>query len=362
VYDEIKTANKSPAKDNIWYDFRWGHDIGGHKGGELITEVETVEGNVHGGGSRKAFLDGLVAVVPEGVTTQFGKKVVNVVGDGKGVKIDFADGSEARADAVVGCDGIRSNARKVLLGDVEAAKARYTGKYAYRKVVPMKKAVEAVGTEVENRQMYLGTGGHVLTFPIRNGVALNIVAFKNDDNSEGWEDKQWVLPSSREAVLKDFEGWHEKPTKILELIDEPDKWALFEHPACATYTHSTLPFCLLGDAAHATTPHLGAGAGFAIEDAYILSELLKSLDPKSLNAANLNKAMKAYDEVRRPRSQELVVRSRKQGMLLDMMTEDGSEVEDWQPKLISELVPSPYWVWGVDFADMLESGKRILKA
>ena len=146
------------------------------------------------------------------------------------------------------------------------------------------------------------------------------------------------------------------------MINEPDKWALFEHPACTTYTHPTLPFCLLGDAAHATTPHLGAGAGFAIEDVYILSGLLHSLDPKSMSAVDLNKAMKAYDKVRRPRSQELVVRSRKQGMLLDLMMEDGSEVEDWKPKLNAELAPSAHWVWGVDFVEMLESAKRMLNA
>jgi len=31
---------------------------------------------------------------------------------------------------------------------------------------------------------------------------------------------------------------------------------------------------LIGDAAHATTPHLGQGAGMAIEDAIVLSEEL----------------------------------------------------------------------------------------
>jgi 2-polyprenyl-6-methoxyphenol hydroxylase-like FAD-dependent oxidoreductase len=33
---------------------------------------------------------------------------------------------------------------------------------------------------------------------------------------------------------------------------------------------------LIGDAAHATTPHLGQGAGMAIEDAVVLSEELKA--------------------------------------------------------------------------------------
>jgi salicylate hydroxylase len=149
---------------------------------------------------------------------------------------------------------------------------------------------------------------------------------------------------------------------IKQLVDEPDKWALFEHPACTTYTHSTMPFCILGDAAHATTPHLGAGAGFAIEDAYILSGLLHSLDPDSLSAAGLHKAMKVYDQVIRPRSQELVVRSRMQGMLLDLMTEDESKVEDWKLKLVAEIEPAAQWVWRIDLEDMLEGAKTMMNA
>ena len=36
---------------------------------------------------------------------------------------------------------------------------------------------------------------------------------------------------------------------------------------------------LIGDAAHATTPHLASGAGLAIEDAVVLGELLRSAKP-----------------------------------------------------------------------------------
>jgi 2-polyprenyl-6-methoxyphenol hydroxylase-like FAD-dependent oxidoreductase len=36
---------------------------------------------------------------------------------------------------------------------------------------------------------------------------------------------------------------------------------------------------LIGDAAHATTPHLASGAGMAIEDAIVLGELLRRATP-----------------------------------------------------------------------------------
>ena len=42
---------------------------------------------------------------------------------------------------------------------------------------------------------------------------------------------------------------------FFQLIDEPEKWALFNHLPAPTYAKGNL--CILGDAAHATTPHLG---------------------------------------------------------------------------------------------------------
>ncbi len=92
----------------------------------------------------------------------------------------------------------------------------YSGKYAYRKVVDMKKAVDAVGPEVENRQMYLGNGRHVLTFAIRGGRMLNVVAFK-DAGGTPWTQRQWVVPSSREALMRDFAGCGDTASKILEV-------------------------------------------------------------------------------------------------------------------------------------------------
>jgi 2-polyprenyl-6-methoxyphenol hydroxylase-like FAD-dependent oxidoreductase len=48
---------------------------------------------------------------------------------------------------------------------------------------------------------------------------------------------------------------------------------------------------LLGDAVHATTPHLGQGAGMAIEDAIVLAEELERHD-------EVETALRAYRERR----------------------------------------------------------------
>ncbi|PID68483.1 MAG: monooxygenase, partial [Flavobacteriia bacterium] len=56
--------------------------------------------------------------------------------------------------------------------------------------------------------------------------------------------------------------------------------------------------CLIGDAAHATTPNMGQGACQAIEDAYVLSECLDKYE--------INKAFKEYQKLRLPKAHQVV--------------------------------------------------------
>lgn len=54
---------------------------------------------------------------------------------------------------------------------------------------------------------------------------------------------------------------------------EPSAWAIHAvHPPLDTYVRRRV--ALLGDAAHGMPPHLGAGAGQAIEDSRTLVQLL----------------------------------------------------------------------------------------
>lgn len=219
AYDKAKTPNMGPEKAaNIWYEMRFGN---GPRAGELIAEVPSEQGFAHCNASRAQFLANLVALLSKDVEVHFGKRVIDVQEDDelefRKMRVRFEDGTDVNADAVIGCDGIRSACRRILFGEEDkSANAVYSGKYAYRKVVDMKRAIRVVGPEAQNRQMYLGKGGHILTFPIRNGKALNIAAFRDAEGAP-WTQRQWVIPSSRDAILRDFDGWAEYPINILKV-------------------------------------------------------------------------------------------------------------------------------------------------
>lgn len=334
-YGKRATSNAYKEKEAVWFDFLAGMDCGIGKAGEKVATViagGTGNSSIH----RAHFLDELVALVPYKNVT-FGKRVMEVEELEDGVRLHFADGGKAEASAVVGCDGVKSNLRHIVLGkEDETAHPTFTGKYAYRGLIPMEKAVGLLGDDLaRNSVMWLGNHAHVLTFPIEKGEIMNVVAFCTKKNGK-WENEKWVLPMDREDMERDFQDWGESVKKILGLMEKPDLWALFDYPHSKTYFKGRT--CLSGDAAHASTPHQGAGAGMALEDAYVLSSLLGAVQKSS----DIESAFRAFDAVRRPRTQKLVTTSRDAGELYEL-EEEG--VEDDADKLRERLSTRYRWIW-----------------
>jgi len=302
---------------------------------------------------RAHFLDELVSLIPSGRAT-FGKKVNDIVDlpDGEGVRISFADGSTATASIAIGTDGIKSNIRPIVIGKTNpAAKATFTGKYAYRGLIPMNKAAELLGDErARNAQMYLGYNGHILTFPIEKGNTMNVVAFRTEPSGK-WENDQWVLPMDRSKMEEDFSDWGSNPKSILSLMEKPDLWALFDHPPAPTYYKGRV--CLSGDSAHASTPHQGAGAGMALEDAYILSNVLGRV--KDGNDNEIAAAFEAYNATRKERSQKLVTTSRKVAEIYEFQRA-GDKAEDVKAALDDWYK----WIWQHDLEKDLQEAFRIM--
>lgn len=86
----------------------------------------------------------------------------------------------------------------------------------------------------------------------------------------------------------------------------------------------------MGDAAHATTPWQGSGAGMSIEDSMILSTLLS----RATSTTEAKAALRAYDEARRPRTQRIVESSRTTGDIMTGRGEKGLVLSELQKSLL----------------------------
>jgi salicylate hydroxylase len=143
AYNQVCTKNMWPSKQKVWFDYLDGHADSTDKAAFTISN-ELGQNGVH----RARFLDNLVKLLPSGVA-RFGKRLstVTTLADGK-QEMRFEDGSRAQADAVIGCDGIKSQVRQIMFGARSPfAKPSYTFKYAYRGLVAMHDAVGAIGEE-----------------------------------------------------------------------------------------------------------------------------------------------------------------------------------------------------------------------
>lgn len=130
------------------------------------------------------------------------------------------------------------------------------------------------------------------------------------------------------------------------MLDQPDQWALFNHEAATTFRKGSV--VLLGDAAHATTPHQGAGAGQAVEDALFLAGLLEKASKEGISFAE---AFEIYDSVRRPRTQRVVSTSRACGDTYAMTGPAGNN----NALLRQELLHRFNWIWEYDVEKELQA-------
>lgn len=310
AFEKVVTKNTWPSKQHVWFDYLNGYDKDLKEAGHQDA-VFTITSSVGLNGVHRAhYLDEMVKLLPHDKAV-FGKRLRTITekDDGKLV-MHFEDESQAEADAVIGCDGIKSRVRQIMFGEKNpCAHPSYTHKYAYRGLVPMEKAVEAIGEErAKNSCMHVGPGSHVLTFPINHGQILNIVAFHTNDDD--WPDySRLTRPAKREDALKDFEGFGPNVTALLELTKpDLDVWAIFDLGDNPVPKFNKGRVCITGDAAHASSPHHGAGAGFCIEDSAILATILA--DENIQSAADIEAAFTVFDAHRRERTQWLVQSSR----------------------------------------------------
>ncbi|KAF2177526.1 mannitol 1-phosphate dehydrogenase [Zopfia rhizophila CBS 207.26] len=362
-YKKHATFNENRERDDTFVTFRYGMDSrngNGRKAGDLIWHLEDIwmpenakklgvrtRSCIH----RARFLDQLVALLPEGITS-FGKSFerINTLEDGT-VKLCFSDGSTALASAAIGCDGVKSKARDFVCG--ASVQATYAGEYAYRAMVPRAEAEKALGKELAcNGQLYCGYGAYIVTYPVEHGEFTNMVAIPHEKgDSWTWTQAEWTVPATRQEFLRHFEGWYPPLIDAIARYCQPQKWALFSLRHSEPYYKGRL--CLLGDSAHATTPHLGAGAGMAMEDAYILSNLIASMN----STDEIEKAFHAFDAVRRPRTQQLIENSLVAGLATDFIMPG---IEDDVDLLKGEFEAWYKWLWHEVLEYQLEKAKGML--
>lgn len=353
-YELIADRTAAPWQD-IWFEWRRGEDAG-YLGASEAKGVG--QSSVH----RADFLDALATRLPEGVAS-FDKRALRVEEQGERVRVHFADGSAHECDVLIAADGIKSSIRDYVLEGLgqPLVSPRFSGTCAYRGMIDsqqLRAAYRAAGVDehlINVPQMYLGLDAHILTFPVKQGRLINVVAFISDRSvaEPVWpQDTPWVKTTSQAQMLEAFAHWGDAVRVLLECIPAPTLWALHELDELSCYVHGRVG--LIGDAAHAMLPHQGAGAGQGLEDAWLLAQLLA--DPRVTEASPIE-VLKVYDEIRRPRACRVQRTSHEAGELYEYRAQN---VEGDEALMSSTLATRFDWLWNHDMAADLANAQAKL--
>ena len=250
------------------------------------------------------------SAIGAGAHVRLGVTATALDDDGQGVLARFSDGSEGRFDLAIGADGVFSDTRRMILPDAPAPE--FTGQSVWRYNLPRP-------PEVDGLRAYDGPIGVGLV-PLSDSLMYIYVTTPEPGNPRyPREGLAAAMRSRLEAA----------PPGIAELVPAiiDDDEVVYKPQECIFLDGAWHKgrIVLLGDAVHATTPHLGQGAGMAIEDAVVLAdELARAEAPEP--------AFRAYRDRRFARCEFTVRNSR---AICDAQLGKGPPVD--QARLTGEL-------------------------
>lgn len=231
------------------------------------------------------------------------------------------------ADALIGCDGLRSAVRESVFVTSEP---RWTGQVAFRATLPAKPVSEHL--RLAPTAVTVGPSHIFVRYFIRKGTTVNVVSIAQ---SEAWKEEGWSYPATLEELHQEHQGWNEDVQAIINSVPESElfKWALYDREPLDSWTSGRVT--LAGDAAHPMLPFLGMGAAMAFEDAVVLCRCVGAYD-------DIQIALSRYERVRLQRGNATLLDSRHHGQLLQNPNPESLGWQDKEPDQNLEWVRYKY--------------------
>jgi 6-hydroxynicotinate 3-monooxygenase len=211
------------------------------------------------------------------------------------VRLTFANGATAVADAVIGADGVHSTVRNMLFG---AASLNFTGRIAYRTTFP---AALLDGSKIDDCTKWWGEDRHIVIYYVKPDRSE--VYFVTSQPEPEFKIESWSAKGDVRELRRAFVGFDTQVGNVLAACPDVHKWALVDRDALDRWTQGNVT--LLGDACHPMTPYMAQGAAMAMEDAAVLSRCLDGVARDGITAA-----FRRFETTRKPRTTRVQQTSR----------------------------------------------------
>ncbi|KAJ0419705.1 hypothetical protein BJY00DRAFT_324237 [Aspergillus carlsbadensis] len=228
----------------------------------------------------------------------------------------LASGEEIKADVLIGADGIKSVVRPYVVGDAAFTTARPSGLSAFRFTIDadtIKANLNEIPAIMDSTKpaslavvdSYDGSKRSLVIYPCRNFELLNFGCICPDDMLQASATESWTATGDKEEMLSIFHDFPEWVLRLLRLASNLRLWQLRDQDPLPNYVKGRT--VLIGDAAHAMTPHQGQGGTQAVEDAEGFRLLLAS----DVTYEVVPQLLRDWDSVRRPRASQIQNHTRK---------------------------------------------------
>ena len=232
------------------------------------------------------------------------------LGQGQGVRFTLANGETAEADVLVGSDGIWSAVRNHMYqeGGVKSTskdrEKRQGCDYSGYTVFAGETIIKTPDYYETGYKVYIGPKRYFVTSDVGDGRIQWYAFFALPPGTKkapsGWGGSTRESQSDPNENLVEYikrlhEGWSDEIATILDATppESVEQRDLYDRAPELLRSWADGNVVLMGDAVHAMMPNLGQGGCQAIEDAYVLSEILAQTKSTKDVQANLQKFYRA---------------------------------------------------------------------
>lgn len=260
--------------------------------GQVLSDVTFSKETTNLALLRQSLVETIASYVDTKVI-HFNREVTDIKVSETGVSLDFSSSPTEHFDLVVGADGLRSKIRQTVFPD---SKVLYQGYTCFRGIVDDMNQLGQVAEE------YWGKKGRFGIIPLLNGKAYWFATMNAKEKDVKY------LHFNKPYLQAYFNHFPEKVRAVLDKQSETDilHHDIYDLKPLKSFVYQNR-VVLLGDAAHATTPNMGQGAGQAMEDAIVLANVLNKYD--------VLQALKRYNQLRVKHTAKVIKRSRKIGKM-----------------------------------------------
>lgn len=270
---------------------------------------------------RDDLLEVLFAQVENAATVVFSRSISQMEEQADGVAVTFTDGSRHKYALVFGCDGNRSNTRRLTFGDAENF-TYFMGGYFFIKVVPITGLLPP-----NTSQIFSVAGRTALLNGYDNQTDIALVFRSQHEIEYDYRDRA----QQRRMVHDHFDGLGWKVPAMLSHVDNGDDFYFDKVNQIRMPKWSKGRTALVGDAGYCVSPVAGMGGSMAIIGAARLANALKQ------HASNYARAFEAYHHGLCVFVEEVQERAVSQGMAL-MLPSNDAEIEERNRKLADSAI------------------------